>query len=100
MVLSFISFFVFVEKKSATMKSVFLAVILAFAMLSVVNCLWAGGYGRGGYYGGYGLGGGLIGGGLGGGLIGGGLGGWNGGLGGIGDRLGRRSRIFRRRAYY
>ena len=100
MVLSFISFFVFVEKKSATMKSVFLAVILAFAMLSVVNCLWAGGYGRGGYYGGYGLGGGLIGGGLGGGLIGGGLGGWNGGLGGIGGRLGRRSRIFRRRGYY
>ena len=82
------------------MKSGFLVVILAFAMLSVVNCQWAGGYGREGYYGGYGLSGGLIGGGLGGGLIGGGLGGWNGGLGGIGGRLGRRSRIFRRRGYY
>ena len=82
------------------MKSVFLAVILALAMLSIVNCQWAGGYGRGSYYGGHGLGGGLIGGGFGGGLIGGGLGGWNGGWSGFGGRLGRRSRIFRRRGYY
>uniref|UniRef100_K1QUY8 Uncharacterized protein n=1 Tax=Magallana gigas TaxID=29159 RepID=K1QUY8_MAGGI len=81
------------------MKSVYIALLMACVLVSVVQGQWGGYYGGGGnYYGGHGLGGGYYGGGL----IGGGLGGWNSGFGrlGGGGLLGLERRSLGRRGYY
>jgi hypothetical protein len=97
-------YFFFLDTKIFTMKSVCLALLVAFVLISAVHGQWYGSYGRGGwgddYYGGYGLGSGYYGGGLiGGGLIGGGrFNRWSGGLGG--GFLGRGLGGLRRRSYY